>query len=75
MIEVVGNNKNTILEQIEMSGGSAHNECRKGVCGACVSRLVDGEVEYIRKPLAFYRDDQVVICCAKAIGQVTVETY
>lgn len=63
----------TILTRIEEMGIKVHSECRRGVCGACVSDLVSGEVEYVRKPLAFYREGQVVLCCAKTRTDIKVK--
>lgn len=62
-----------LLDRIESSGVKVHSECRRGVCGACVSDLIEGEVEYVRKPLAFYREGQVVLCCAKTKTGVSID--
>ena len=73
MINVKKETNTTLLEALENEGHPVYSECRKGVCGACVNTLVSGEVAYVRKPLAYYREGQVVLCCAKAITDVVID--
>ena len=42
----------SILETVEHNGIEIHSQCRDGFCGACRTRLLEGEVEYTSDPLA-----------------------
>ena len=62
-----------LLERIEAMGFSPDYQCRSGYCGHCVSTLTSGQVTYRNRPLAFFRQDQVVLCCAEAITDISVK--
>ncbi|WP_440994111.1 class I ribonucleotide reductase maintenance protein YfaE [Cysteiniphilum litorale] len=64
-IITIDNNELTILECLEQQGIAANFQCRDGVCGTCRCQLISGEVQYTKEPLAFVKDDEVLICIAK----------
>ncbi|WP_151193045.1 class I ribonucleotide reductase maintenance protein YfaE [Cysteiniphilum sp. JM-1] len=64
-IITIDNNELTILEYLEQQGIAANFQCRDGVCGTCRCQLISGEVQYTKEPLAFVKDDEVLICIAK----------
>lgn len=47
--------------------------CRSGVCGTCRTRLVEGEITYTDEPLDPPPEGEVLICCAKPKGAVTLD--
>ncbi|AWL12047.1 Vanillate monooxygenase [Saliniradius amylolyticus] len=53
----------TVLEAMESNDLEVHFHCREGFCGACRTKLVDGEVDYTTDPLAFIDDDEILPCC------------
>lgn len=54
-----------LLEQIEKLGKSVEAQCRKGFCGACRTKIIAGKVHYDDEPLAYFDEDEVLVCCAK----------
>lgn len=65
--------QDVLLAQIENKGLAVETQCRSGFCGACRARLVRGQVSYDDTPLAFVSEGEVLICCAKAQTDVTLE--
>lgn len=53
----------TLLTSLEAAGLSVHYHCREGFCGACRTKIKEGEVEYTTDPLAFIDDDEILPCC------------
>jgi ferredoxin len=56
----------TILSALEAADVHIHYHCREGFCGACRTKLIEGEVEYTTDPLAFIDDDEILPCCCIA---------
>lgn len=54
----------SLLEFAESSGLTPEFGCRVGACGACKTKLVAGDVAYIRETSAAHADDEVLICSA-----------
>ncbi|KJC44768.1 FAD-binding oxidoreductase [Bradyrhizobium sp. LTSP885] len=54
----------TLLELAESRGLSPAFSCRAGSCGSCRTKLLAGEVTYVKEPTAAVADDEVLICCA-----------
>ena len=64
----------TILETIENAGIELEFHCREGFCGVCRTKLLSGNVEYSLDPLAFIEDDEILICCSKPVGDISIKT-
>ncbi|NMV06885.1 2Fe-2S iron-sulfur cluster-binding protein, partial [Vibrio parahaemolyticus] len=47
--------------------------CRSGFCGMFRVRLLEGQVAYDETPIAFVKEGEVLVCCAKAKTDVTLE--
>ncbi|WP_192483293.1 MULTISPECIES: class I ribonucleotide reductase maintenance protein YfaE [Cysteiniphilum] len=69
-IITIDNNELTILEWLEQQGITANFQCRDGVCGTCRCQLISGNIEYTKEPLAFIKEDEVLICIAKGISHM-----
>jgi len=54
----------SLLELAEARGLSPPFSCRAGSCGSCRTRLLAGDVTYVKQPTAEVADDEVLICCA-----------
>lgn len=54
----------SLLELAEAAGLKPEYGCREGACGACKSKLVQGEVAYFRTTSAAHGADEVLICSA-----------
>ncbi len=65
----------TLLKHIEDHGIEVHYHCREGYCGACRTKLIQGEVEYITDPLAFIDDDEILPCCCKPTSDIHIKLY
>jgi ferredoxin len=63
----------TILECLEAHKIPAPFHCRDGFCGACRSKLTQGQVDYTTDPLAYIDDDEILTCCSKAITDIYIE--
>jgi len=63
----------TILTALEAADVHIHYHCREGFCGACRTKLIEGEVEYTTDPLAFIDDDEILPCCCVAKCPLTIK--
>ncbi|MGQ8363735.1 class I ribonucleotide reductase maintenance protein YfaE [Glaciecola sp. 1036] len=68
-------NEENLLIAMEKQNIDVHFHCREGFCGACRTKLVSGEIEYIIDPLAFIDDDEVLVCCCIPKSDVELKTY
>lgn len=74
--EVVGNNKDTLLEIGEEAGMILPFSCRAGMCASCKMKLVDGEVEVISNDgLTDFEQEKgyILSCSCIAKTNVTLE--
>lgn len=69
LIPVVG----TLLESLEKAGIQIESQCRMGYCGACRTKLMKGEVEYIDEPLGFVMPGEILACCCKPKNNFDIE--
>ncbi|UJF20679.1 class I ribonucleotide reductase maintenance protein YfaE [Shewanella sp. OMA3-2] len=53
----------TLLEALEHKKVNVFSECRNGFCGACKTKVISGEVTYIKQPLAELEQDECLPCC------------
>ena len=64
----------TILETAEAHGLELESGCRGGDCGACLLRLLKGEVHYPSTPgYAPLGTDEVLACVAQPSGPISVD--
>ena len=63
----------TILDFAEAQGLRPDFSCRTGICHTCMSKLIEGEVEYVTEPLDMPDPGCVLICCSKPKTNVVVE--
>ena len=63
----------SLLELAEACDVPADWSCRTGVCHRCESGLVDGAVSYDPEPLDDPAPGQVLLCCARPQGPVTID--
>jgi uncharacterized protein len=55
----------SILEFAEANDLSPDYSCRVGVCGTCMCKILEGEVEYQTEPSAAINEGSVLICISK----------
>jgi ferredoxin-NADP reductase/MOSC domain-containing protein YiiM/ferredoxin len=63
----------SLLELAEACDVPADWSCRTGVCHRCESGLVDGAVLYDPEPLDDPARGQVLLCCSRPHGPVTID--
>jgi len=63
----------TLLENLEAQSVAVEFHCRDGHCGACRSVLVSGSVDYSTFPMAYLKDDEVLLCCSKSSADICVD--
>ena len=63
----------SLLELAEACDVPADWSCRTGVCHRCESGLVDGAVDYDPEPLDQPAPGQVLLCCSRPRGPVTID--
>ncbi len=63
----------TLLEALEAENIAMEYQCRQGYCGSCQIKLIAGDVEYHKQPLAFVQEDHILPCCCHASSDVTVQ--
>ncbi|VEW11392.1 2Fe-2S ferredoxin YfaE [Moraxella caviae] len=51
-------------------------ECRQGYCGSCRMRVVakTDDLQYTKAPIAMLEADEILVCCCKTAGSLSV-TY
>ena len=55
----------SILELAEANGLNPPFSCRQGICGTCMCKLTEGEVEYLQPPTAEIEPGSVLICISR----------
>jgi uncharacterized protein len=55
----------SILEFAEANDLNPDYSCRAGICGTCMCRILEGEVEYQEEPTAAIAEGSVLICISK----------
>ncbi|MFC6440018.1 class I ribonucleotide reductase maintenance protein YfaE [Bowmanella sp. JS7-9] len=65
--------EHTVLQALEAQRLDVHYHCREGFCGACRTRLLSGEVDYVIEPLAYINDDEILPCCCRAVTDIELE--
>ncbi|MFQ6023957.1 MAG: MOSC domain-containing protein [Acidiferrobacterales bacterium] len=63
----------TILDFAEAQGLRPDFSCRTGICHTCMSKLIEGEVEYVTEPLDMPDPGCVLICCSRPRTNVVVD--
>jgi len=63
----------TILDFAEAQGLRPDFSCRTGICHTCMSRLIEGEVEYVTEPLDMPDPGCVLICCSRPRSNIVVD--
>lgn len=63
----------SLLALAERAGLRPEASCRTGVCGTCVCRIDDGEVEYAIDPVNDVQPGQVTVCCARPTTSVMID--
>lgn len=64
--EFIGDNSKTLLVQAEQAGVDMPNSCRAGLCGACMVKVTEGEVQQERVPAITQRhiDEGYALACS-----------
>lgn len=55
----------SLLDFAEANGLEPPYSCRQGICGTCMCRILEGEVEYQETPVAEVDNGAVLICISK----------
>ncbi|WP_319379994.1 2Fe-2S iron-sulfur cluster-binding protein [Thiomicrorhabdus sp.] len=78
-IEVIGqgecefDGQFSMLDALDESGFDMPYSCRGGNCGACVVRLVSGEVEEIQTPIYEPGEGEILTCSVIPLTDVVIE--
>lgn len=57
------NSIGSLLELAEAENVPVNSDCRSGVCGACVAKVISGEVGYEFEPVAALAEGEALLCC------------
>jgi MOSC domain-containing protein YiiM/ferredoxin-NADP reductase/ferredoxin len=63
----------SVLELAEACDVPVRWSCRSGVCHSCESGLVEGAVAYDPEPLDTPAEGNLLVCCARPIGDVVID--
>lgn len=63
----------SLLECLERHGLSPEFSCRAGICNTCKVSLSEGEVSYFEEPLDKPPLGEVLLCCSKPVGPISLE--
>lgn len=70
---IIYNNGLTILECLECAGIAVNYNCRQGWCGVCRFKLLKGSIKYIKKPFAFIRYKQILVCTSFPLENIEIK--
>jgi ferredoxin len=62
-----------LLDLAEAHGVQPEAGCRMGACHACVTPVLDGEVDHHPAPVAPPPDGSALLCCARPVGDVVLD--
>lgn len=62
----------SVLHCLENQKIDVAYQCREGYCSACRATLVSGQVHYNEEPLAFVREGEILLCCCKPNGNISI---
>ncbi len=65
--------KGSLLELAESAGIRARFACRAGVCGTCVTALLEGQVKYDQPPTKVPAEGHCLLCVAQPKTDLTLE--
>ena len=63
----------SLLELAEACDVQARWSCRSGVCHNCETGLVSGRVDYQVEPLQAALPGNILICCARPLGDIVID--
>ncbi|BDM64176.1 hypothetical protein NFHSH190041_16280 [Shewanella sp. NFH-SH190041] len=63
----------TLLSALEAKKVRIFSECRSGFCGACKTRLLQGEVRYLTPPLAALGENECLPCCCVPVTDISLD--
>ncbi len=63
----------TILDFAEALGLRPDFSCRTGICHTCMSKLIEGKVEYVTEPLDVPDPGCVLICSSRPKTNVVID--
>lgn len=62
-----------LLDFAEAQGLTPTFSCRAGICGTCLAPLAQGTVEWTEEPLIPPPEGEILLCCTRPKGPVTLE--
>ncbi|MDR9830068.1 YcbX family protein [Vibrio sp. FNV 38] len=74
-VTIVGNDKDTLLNQAESQGIKMRSSCRSGLCGACKVKVTSGRVKQPDAPAITDKekdDGYALACCCVPESSITV---
>ena len=63
----------SLLEALDESGFDMPYSCRGGNCGACMVKLVSGEVEEIQTPVYEAEEGHILTCSVIPVTDIEIE--
>jgi ferredoxin len=72
----VGENSKTLLAQAEEAGVDLPNSCRAGLCGACMVKVIEGEVKQEQVPAItpqHVAEGYALACCCVPTSDIKAE--
>ena len=60
----------TLLEALEQKKVKIFSECRSGFCGQCKTKVISGQVTYLKEPLVELEADECLPCCCMPDGDI-----
>jgi len=63
----------SLLEALDESGFDMPYSCRGGNCGACMVKLISGEVEEIQTPVYEPGEGQILTCSVIPLSDIVIE--
>ncbi len=70
---VWSDNLGSLLEFAEAAGLQPPFSCRAGICNACRTRVIDGDVDYFETPLDPPEPGEALLCCSRPAGPLVLD--
>ncbi len=62
-----------LLDALIESGHEIEYQCREGYCGACRTKVINGEVDYEKTVIAHLEDNEILPCCCRVKESLKLE--
>ncbi|NRB41261.1 MAG: 2Fe-2S ferredoxin-like protein [Pseudomonadales bacterium] len=71
--QLLFHNAPNLLESLEAKKIQVPYQCRDGYCGSCRCKKISGDVVYLKEPMAWINDDEILPCVSIPTSDLTLK--